>query len=76
MKDRLKFSVFLKTVLDFQLKEHEKFLSRFTQEFRSVDIDNDGVLNEPQFRALMKRLRVIPAEKIESFLHVIDPYNN
>jgi hypothetical protein len=33
----LKFGVFLKTVLDFQLREHEKFLSPFLVEFRQAD---------------------------------------
>ena len=75
-KDKLKFSTFLKTVLDFQLREHEKFLSRFSQEFRAVDLNNDGVIDEPQFRTLMKRLKVVPVELIEKFLQDIDPFNN
>ncbi len=54
MNSKLKFNVFLKTVLDFQLKEHEKFLSRFIGEFKSKDKDNDGVLDEEQFRELMQ----------------------
>ena len=44
--NKLKFNLFLKTVLDFQLKEHEKFLSKFITVFKQVDIDNDGILNE------------------------------
>ena len=32
--NKLKFSLFLKTVLDFQLKEHEKFLSKFIVSFK------------------------------------------
>jgi len=66
----------LKTVLDFQLREHEKFLSRFTQEFRGVDTNNDGVIDEAQFRTLMKRLKVIPQNLTERFLQDIDPFNN
>jgi hypothetical protein len=46
----------LKTVLDFQLREHEKFLSRFVREYRDVDTDNDGVVDEAGFRHLMQRL--------------------
>jgi Ca2+-binding EF-hand superfamily protein len=75
-KDKLKFTLFLKTVLDFQLREHEKFLSRFSVEFRAVDTNNDGVIDENQFRVLMKRLRVVPLELIEKFLQDIDPFNN
>ena len=66
--------MFLKLVLDFQLREHEKFLSRFVKEFRSVDADNDGVIDEASFRGLMKRLKL--GDKVESFLITIDPYNN
>ena len=75
-RDKLKFSTFLKTVLDFQLREHEKFLSRFSVEFRVVDVNNDGVVDEGQFRTLMKRLKVVPVELIEKFLQDIDPFNN
>jgi Ca2+-binding EF-hand superfamily protein len=48
--------MFLKTVLDFQLKEHEKFLSTFSMEFKGIDKDNDGIINEEQFKRLMKSL--------------------
>lgn len=44
--NKLRYSVFLKTVLDFQLREHERFLAPFVQEFRNHDTDKDGVLDE------------------------------
>ena len=53
---KLKFSVFLKCVLDFQLKEHEKFLSYFVSMFKKVDSDRDGIVNENEFRNLMMSL--------------------
>ena len=53
---KLKFSVFLKCVLDFQLKEHEKFLSYFVSVFKKVDGDRDGIVNENEFRNLMVSL--------------------
>ena len=43
---KLVYADFLKIILDFQLQEHEKFLSRFTQLFKSVDHDNNGVIDE------------------------------
>ena len=49
----MKFAVFLKCVLDFQLKEHEKFLAYFVQLFKKADSDRDGILDENQFRNLM-----------------------
>ena len=53
---KLKFNVFLKCVLDFQLREHEKFLAYFTAQFKRVDTDRDGVLDESQFRELMHNI--------------------
>lgn len=45
-RNKLKFNQFLKCVLDFQLREHEKFLAFFVQQFKQVDLDRDGVVNE------------------------------
>jgi len=33
-----------------------------------VDTNNDGVVDETQFRTLMRKLKVIPQELIERFL--------
>ena len=33
-------------MLDFQLKEHERFLKKFLEVFRQIDSDGDGVLSE------------------------------
>ena len=81
---KLKFGVFLKCVLDFQLKEHEKFLSHFVQVYKRVDADRDGILNEEEFRNLMTNLGFnqespssdFSIQRIEKFLHDIDPYSN
>lgn len=62
-------------MLDFQLREHEKFLSRFLREFRSVDTNNDGIIDEVAFRGMLKKFKVIPNDKIERYLHIIDPFN-
>ena len=43
-------------MLDFQLKEHEKFLGHFTVIYKRVDVDRDGILNEEEFRNLMLNL--------------------
>ena len=43
-------------MLDFQLREHEKFLGYFIAQFKRVDSDRDGVLDESQFRELMSIL--------------------
>jgi len=56
--DKLMFSEFTKAVLDFQLREHEKFLYKFIVIFKQIDTDNNGVINEDEFVDLVKRMRV------------------
>lgn len=67
-------------ILDFQLQEHEKFLSSFTSLFKEVDADNNGILNEQEFSELMQRMSVLhPAsqqEVIDALLNLVDPHNN
>lgn len=33
-----------KTILDFQLKNHENFIKAFVEIFKSIDLDNDGII--------------------------------
>ena len=47
---KLQFSLFLKTVLEFQLQSHINFLSKFRDAFCSFDNDGDGILTAYQFR--------------------------
>ena len=56
--DKLLFTEFMKAVLDFQLKEHEKFLYKLIMIFKQVDIDNNGVVNEEEFIELMRRMKI------------------
>lgn len=41
----LKYSTFIKMILDFQLAEHEKYLKGFNVLFQQVDTDNDGLID-------------------------------
>jgi len=83
---KLKFQTFLKCVLDFQLREHEKFLSYFIMNFKQIDTDRDGVLNEQQFSGLMRNIGFTEDQansvssdfnpsRIDKFLQLIDPYS-
>jgi hypothetical protein len=74
---RIAYDALLKILLDFQLRGHEKFLARFRRAFRKVDDDNNGVVDEVQFRALTKAL--VPgkaAGDVDELLASVDPYNN
>lgn len=75
--ERLQFSDFQKYILDFQLKEHEKFLEKFIAVFKSIDSDNNGVINESEFRELVSSMEVInDEEEVNYLLQMIDPFNN
>ena len=43
---KLMYSDLRKIILDFQLQEHERFLIKFTNLFKSVDRDQDGIISE------------------------------
>lgn len=75
LPEKLTYSEFQKTILDFQLSEHEKFLSEFTQLFKEVDRDRNGIIEELEFRALLREMRADPAET-ELLVQMLDPYNN
>lgn len=76
--DKLMFSEFMKAVLDFQLKEHEKFLYKFIVIFKQIDSDNNGVVNEEEFIELIRRMRIFKDAENEAnkFLEIVDPYDH
>jgi Ca2+-binding EF-hand superfamily protein len=49
------FTDFLRTLQDFQMRQHESYLKGFTRLFRRADTDSDGILNEEQFISLMDK---------------------
>lgn len=55
-KGRLHFSDFLKVILDFHLNEHLDYLREFIMTFRKVDLSCTAVVNEQQFRRLIKKM--------------------
>ncbi len=63
--------------MDFQLSEHEKFLYDFTQLFKQVDSDRNGIINEDEFRDLLSQMKVLHKdEELIVLLQIVDPYNN
>ena len=69
------YSDFLKTLLDFQLRTHEKFLSPFLKIFRSLGNEKNGIINEEEFILLSKALH-LDDESISKLLSIVDPYEN
>lgn len=50
--------------------------------FKQVDTDNDGIINEDQFRRLIYSMNVVVQNEtnaesdIDTLLRVVDPHNN
>ena len=74
---RIPYRMFLKVLLDFQLKGHDKFLGRFRRMFRDVDADRNGVLSENEFRQFV--LKIDPNKSLgemDEIMNTIDPWSN
>lgn len=69
----LRYREFEKLILDFQLKNHHRFLSRFISLFRSYDQNNFGFIDAPQFRDMVGSID--PENRLDSerLLQQIDP---
>merc|ERR1719305_2125011 len=74
---KLAFVDFLKVLLDFQLKGHEKFLLKFMKLFRQFDKDKNAVINEEEFRQLIIATDPNKTDgEIQDLLNLVDPHNN
>lgn len=74
------YKSFLKIILDFQIKSRVNFLKKFTYLFKSVDSDNNGIINENEFMTLMNTIghqhKINLEPKIGKILNTLDPNNN
>ena len=76
-KGRIAYDALLKILLDFQLRGHEKFLARFRKVFRAADTDGNGVVNEVEFRKVVKEAVQGKSDaEVDELLAAVDPYNN
>ena len=69
----------VKILHEFQIKQREKQLKNFVNIFKSVDKDNNGVINEEEFVNLLYNMNIFGdnlKQKIVELLTQIDPYNN
>ena len=53
---KIKYSLFEKIILDFQLKSHHNFLKKFINLFREYDSSNLGYINEEQFDDMIDKI--------------------
>ena len=73
------FKDLVKILHEFQVKQREKQLKNFVQLFKSVDKDNNGIINEEEFVSLLYNMNIFGDQlkrKIVELLTQIDPYNN
>ena len=73
------FKDLVKILHEFQIKQREKQLKNFVNIFKSVDKDNNGVINEEEFVNLLYNMNIFGdnlKQKIVELLTQIDPYNN
>ena len=73
------FKDLVKILHEFQIKQREKQLKNFVQLFKSVDKDNNGIINEEEFVNLLYNMNIFGdqlKQKIVELLTQVDPYNN
>jgi Ca2+-binding EF-hand superfamily protein len=64
------------------LDEHERFLKEFNMLFKEVDQDQNGIINDEEFRELILGMNVVvqnlsEANKdVDTLLKVINPHGN
>ena len=61
---KLAYKDFQKTILDFQLQEHERFLDEFTNQFKAVDRNQVGVIDNFQFKKLLFNMDTVCSESV------------
>jgi Ca2+-binding EF-hand superfamily protein len=69
----------VKILHEFQIKLREKYLKNFVALFKSVDKDNNGIINEEEFVTLLYNMNIFGDQlkiKIVELLTQIDPFNN
>lgn len=57
-RDKIKFSDFEQMVLNFQQQAREKALGEFSEKFRVVDTDCDGIISPKEFTELLSLLDI------------------
>ena len=77
----------MRTLQEFQLRQHELYLKVLTKLFRKVDLDNDGIIEESEFLKLLNseigpflmldgsEQLAFTDEDVSYFLQVLDPFN-
>ena len=57
-------------MLNFQLTTHENYIKKFVTLFKELDRDTNGVLNEEEFKEMIKAMNVTSSEDIDRLLQL------
>eukprot|EP00792_Barthelona_sp_PAP020_P006643 TRINITY_DN3046_c1_g3_i1.p1 TRINITY_DN3046_c1_g3~~TRINITY_DN3046_c1_g3_i1.p1 ORF type:complete len:619 (-),score=173.80 TRINITY_DN3046_c1_g3_i1:50-1876(-) len=75
VKQRISFKSFIEILLDFNLQNHLKFLEKFVEIFREIDVQNTGKIDDKGFLDL---LRLLTPSRLEvecaDLLNIINPH--
>lgn len=73
------YNDFTMILLDFQIRLRDKYLFNFLNVFKAVDSNNDGILNENEFKELIIKLNIFTNENtdssFENLIVLVDPFN-
>jgi Ca2+-binding EF-hand superfamily protein len=76
-KPSLNSTEFVNYLLHFQLKSHERYISKFNNLFKVVDKDLDGILTDNEFFKLCQSFELhISNQDVSRFLEIIDPFDS
>ena len=77
---KILYNAFLKIVLDNHIRFRDKQLKKFVDLFKSVDKNNDGIINEEEFSELVHKMNIFKEDEVENiifqFLDKLDPFDN
>ena len=77
LKNRISYAELVNSLLDFQMRGHQKYLEKFVKLFKKSDGNNDGIINENELRRLINGFGLgFREEDCRRILQIIDPFDN
>ena len=75
IQTKILFTEFQNIILNYQIINHENYLKGFIKTFKEIDHDEDGILNEDEFRDLLaKSIQCTNEQEINQMLRIVDPF--
>ena len=74
-KTKILFTEFQNIILNYQIMNHENYLKGFISKFKEIDKNDDGIINDEEFKILITK--IIPntnEEHMNKMLRIVDPF--